>query len=105
MYEQAHACVARIDQEQGRALGPHTQNFAGSLTSAATAAGFTRIDHVASSNDANRAYAIQGELNSPFKTYVEVDVIQAVQTPLAQSSQESAVNVQNNAQQQAPGQQ
>lgn len=100
IYEQAHACVARIDQEQGRAPGPHTQNFAGSLTSAATAAGFNRIDHVALSDDANRGYAIQGELNSPFKKFVEVDVMQAVQTPLAQSSQEAAINVQNNAQQQ-----
>lgn len=105
MYEQAHTCVARIDQEQGRAPGPHTQNFAGSLTSAATAAGFNRIDHVALSDDANRGYAIQGELNSPFKKSVEVDVMQAVQTPLAQSSQEAAVNVQNHAQQQAQTQQ
>lgn len=105
IYEQAHTCVARIDQEQGRAPGPHTQNFAGSLTSAATAAGFNRIDHVALSDDTNRGYAIQGELNSPFKKFVEVDVMQAVQTPLAQSSQDAAVNVQNNTQQQAQVQQ
>jgi peptidoglycan hydrolase-like protein with peptidoglycan-binding domain len=100
MYEQAHACVAHIDQEHGRTPGPHTQNFAGFLTSAATAAGFNRIDHVALSDDASRGYAIQGGLNSPFKKLVEVDVMQAVRTPLAQSSQEAAVNVQNNAQQQ-----
>ena len=105
IYVQAHTCVARIDESRGRTPGPHTQNFAGSLTSAATAAGFNRIDHVALSDDANRGYAIQGELNSPFKKYVEVDVMQAVQTPLAQSSQESAVNVQNNIQQQAQDQQ
>ena len=105
IYEQAHTCVARIDESHGRTPGPHTQNFAGSLTSAATAAGFNRIDHVTLSDDANRGYAIQGELNSPLKKYVEVDVTQAVQTPLAQSSQESAVNVQNNTQQQAKVQQ
>jgi flagellum-specific peptidoglycan hydrolase FlgJ len=104
IYEQAHTCVARIDQEQGREPGPHTQNFAGSLTSAATAAGFSRIDHVALSDDANRGYAIQGELNSPFKKFVEVDVMQAVQTPLAQSSHEAAANVQNNTQQQQQAQ-
>jgi hypothetical protein len=62
-------------------------------------AGFKRIDHVALSEDANRGYAIQGDLNSPFKRYVEVDVMQAIQTPLAQSSQQAAMNVQNNAQQ------
>ena len=105
MYKQAHACVARIDESQGRAPGVHTQNFAGSLTSAAIAAGFNRVDHVILNDDASRGYAIQGDLNSPFKKYTEVDVLQAIQTPLAQSSQEAAVNVQNNARQQAQVQQ
>lgn len=101
IYVQAYSCVAKIDEEHGRVPGPHTQALAGGLTSAATMAGFNRIDHVALSDDANRGYAIQGELNSPFKRYVEVDVMQAIQTPLAQSSQESVVHMQNNAQQQA----
>lgn len=105
IYVQAYSCVAKIDDEQGRTPGAHTQAFAGSLTSAAAMAGFHRIDHVALSDDANRGYAIQGDLNSPFKRYVEVDVMQAIQTPLAQSSQEAATHVQNNAQQQAQGQQ
>ncbi|MDR6935317.1 peptidoglycan-binding protein [Luteibacter sp. 3190] len=105
IYEQAHACVARIDQSQGRAPGPHTQNFAGSLTAAATAAGLTRVDHVVLNDDASRGWAVQGDLNSPFKRYTEVDVMQAIQTPLAQSSQEAAMHVQNGAQQQAMAQQ
>jgi hypothetical protein len=100
IYKQAYSCVAKIDEEHGRVPGPHTQAFAGGLTSAATMAGFNRIDHVALSDDAVRGYAIQGALNSPFKRYVEVDVMQAIQTPLAQSSQEAAVHVQNHAQQQ-----
>jgi hypothetical protein len=99
IYEQAYSCVAKLDESQGRAPGPHAQAFAGSLTSAATAAGFSRVDHVALSDDANRGFAIQGDLNSPFKRYVEVDVVQAIQTPLAQSSQEAASNMQSNAQQ------
>lgn len=105
IYVQAYSCVAKIDEEQGRVPGPQTQAFAGGLASAATAAGFDRIDHVALSDDANRGYAIQGDLNSPFKRHVEVDVIQAIQTPLAQSSQQAAVNVQHNEQQQARAQQ
>jgi|GEM_PF-6654426 len=100
IYEQAHACVARIDESQGRAPGMHTQNFAGSLTSAATAAGFHRVDHVVLNDDASKGWAVQGELNSPFKQYTEVSVMQAIQTPISQSSQEAAVNIQNNAQQQ-----
>lgn len=105
IYEQAHACVARIDESQGRAPGPHTQNFAGSLTSAATAAGFNRVDHVVLNDDASRGWAVQGDLNSPFKQYTEVNVMQAIQTPIAQSSQEAAVNVQDNVQQQGQAQQ
>jgi peptidoglycan hydrolase-like protein with peptidoglycan-binding domain len=105
IYVQAYSCVAKIDEEQGRAPGPHTQAFAGSLASAATMAGFSRIDHVALSDDANRGYAIQGDLNSPFKRHVEVDVMQAIQTPLAQSSQEAVTHMQNNAQQHAQAQQ
>ena len=105
MYEQAHACVARIDESQGRAPGPHTQNFAGHLTTSALALGMQRIDHVVLSDDASRAWAVQGQLNSPFKQLAEVNVMQAIQTPLAQSSQEAAVHVQNNAQQQVQAQQ
>ncbi|WP_369926594.1 XVIPCD domain-containing protein [Xanthomonas sp. NCPPB 2632] len=105
MYEQAHACVASIDESQGRAPGPHTQNFAGTLTSSSLALGMQRIDHVVLSDDASRAWAVQGQLNSPFKQLAEVNVMQAIQTPLAQSSQEAAMHVQNNAQQQAQVQQ
>jgi len=101
MYEQAHACVAKIDEQQGRVPGPMTQNFAGALTSAATAAGFNRVDHVVLNDDASRGWAVQGDLNSPFKQYTEVNVMQAIQTPLAQSSQEAAMHVQNGAQVQA----
>jgi len=101
IYVQAYSCVAKIDEGYGRVPGPHTQALAGGLTSAATMAGFNRIDQVALSDDATRGYAIQGELNSPFKQYVDVDVMQAIQTPLAQSSQEALTHLQNNAQQQA----
>lgn len=107
IYEQAHACVARIDESQGRAPGPHTQNFAGTLTTSALASGMQRIDHVVLSDDASRAWAVQGQLNSPFKQLAEVSVMQAIQTPLSQSSQEATMHVQDNAQQQvqAPQQQ
>lgn len=101
MYEQAYQCVARLDAEQGRQPGSHTQAFAGSLTAAATAAGFNRVDHVVLNDDASRGWAVQGDLNSPFKQYTEVNVMQSIQTPIAQSSQEAAQHIQNNAQQQA----
>jgi peptidoglycan hydrolase-like protein with peptidoglycan-binding domain len=105
IYEQAFQCVARIDAEKGIASGSHTQNLAGGLTAAATAAGFRSVDHVVMSDDASRSWAVQGDLNSPFKQYTEVSVMNAVQTPLQQSSQEAAINVQNNVQQEAMAQQ
>jgi len=104
LYEKAHACVARIDESQGRSPGPMTQNFAGALTAAAAAAGFNRIDHVVLNDDASRGWAVQGDLNSPFKQYTEVGVMQAIQTPLSQSSQEAASHMQTSAQNQQQAQ-
>jgi hypothetical protein len=37
------------------------------------------------SDDGCRAYAVQGQLNSPFKQYTDIDVAQAVTVPLEQS--------------------
>lgn len=105
LYEQAYQCVSRLDDEQGQQPGPHTHMFAGSLTAAATAAGFNRIDHVVLNDDASRGWAVQGDLNSPFKQYTDVGVMQAIQTPFSQSSQEASQNIQNNLQVQAQQQQ
>jgi flagellum-specific peptidoglycan hydrolase FlgJ len=98
MYDQAFQCVAQLDRDHRRETGPHTQMLSGSLVSAATAAGFNRIDHVALSDDATRAYAVQGDLNSPFKQYADVNVMQAIQTPITQSSAEAATHIQANEQ-------
>jgi hypothetical protein len=38
------------------------------------------------SDDASRAYAVQGDIDSLFKRYTDVDVAQAIGTPLVQSS-------------------
>lgn len=88
IYSQALERVERIDAQHGRESGPHTSNIAGSLTSAAIRRGMTGIDNVVLSHDASKAYAMQGAENSPFKQHAEVDVVQAAQTPLAQSSAE-----------------
>lgn len=86
IYEQAFRCVSQLDKDHRRETGPHSQMLSGSLVSAATAAGFNRIDHVVLSDDASKAYAVQGDLNSPFKQCTDVDVVRAIQTPLTQSS-------------------
>lgn len=89
MYRQALDGVQRLDAQHGRSSGPHTSMIAGSLTAAAVTNGMQRIDHVALSDDASRAYAVQGDAKSPFKQVAEVDVLQATRTPLAQSSSEA----------------
>ncbi len=52
------------------------------------------IDHVVLGGDAQRAFAIQGDLNSPPKNYAHVDVTQAVNTSVAQSSAQWQQNAQ-----------
>ncbi|WP_049620862.1 XVIPCD domain-containing protein [Frateuria defendens] len=80
--------VRSFDAAHGRTPDQKSANFAGALTTSARAAGLKRIDHVVMSDDGKRAYAVQGELNSPFKKIAEVDVGQAVATPLEHSSAE-----------------
>lgn len=85
MYEQALEGVRMIDEKFGRQTDQASCNLAGSLAVGACAAGFTRVDHVVMSDDGSRAYAVQGQLNSPFKQYTDVDVAKAVAVPLEQS--------------------
>lgn len=86
MYKQALGAISAIDAQHGRTQDAMTRNFAGSVVTASQAQGLTQVDHVVMSDDRKRAYAVQGELNSPFKKIAEVDVAQAVATPLEQSS-------------------
>jgi peptidoglycan hydrolase-like protein with peptidoglycan-binding domain len=86
MYLQALGAVHRLDAQQGRAPDQRSDNLAAALTAAAHGNGMSRVDHVVLSDDASRAYAVQGDINSLFKRYTDVNVAQAVGTPLAQSS-------------------
>lgn len=85
-YQQALAAVGRLDAQQGRATNQLSANLAGALAVAAKQQGLGRIDHVVLSDDARTAYAVQGDLQQPFKRWASVDVVQAVNTPLAQAS-------------------
>jgi hypothetical protein len=86
MYLQALNAVHRLDAQQGRASDPRSDNLAAALAIAAHGNGLSRVDHVVLSDDASRAYAVQGDINSLFKRYTDVNVAQAIGTPLAQSS-------------------
>lgn len=86
MYRQALDAVHRLDAQQGRTPDQHSGNLAAALAVAAHGNGLNRIDHVVLSDDASRAYAVQGDTNSLFKRYTDINVAQAIATPVAQSS-------------------
>jgi len=86
MYLQALDAVHRLDAQQGRAPDQRSDNLAAALAVAAHGNGMSRVDHVVLSDDASRAFAVQGDVSSLFKRYTDVNVGQAMATPLAQSS-------------------
>jgi putative chitinase len=86
MYTQALNAVHRLDAQHGRTPDQQSSQFAGSLTASAKAQGLNRIDSVVLSDDTKRAYAVQGDMNSPHKKVAEVETQKAVSTPLEQSS-------------------
>jgi peptidoglycan hydrolase-like protein with peptidoglycan-binding domain len=86
MYKQALAGVERMDQQQGRSSDGVTKNLAGSLVVVAQREGLQKIDQVSLSQDASKAFAVQGDANSPFKKHASVDVLAGINTPLEQSS-------------------
>lgn len=87
LYQQARSAVHVLDAQHGRIPDQRSDNLAAALTVAARRDGMQEIHHVALSEDAAKAFAVQGELQSPFKQITQVDTMQAVQTPVAQSSQ------------------
>jgi peptidoglycan hydrolase-like protein with peptidoglycan-binding domain len=86
MYRQALDAVHRLDAQQGRVPDQRSDNLAAALTVAAHGNGMSRVDHVVLSDDASRAYAVEGDINSLFKRYTDVNVGQAIGTPVTQSS-------------------
>ncbi|WP_343125756.1 XVIPCD domain-containing protein [Dyella sp. AtDHG13] len=86
MYGQAIDAVTALDKQYQRAPDERSANLAAALTTAARQQGLSRIDHVVLSEDGQRAYAVQGDLNSPFKRMAEVSTQEATATPIARSS-------------------
>jgi putative chitinase len=87
LFTQAQGGVHRLDAEHGRAPDPRSDNLAASLAVAARNAGMSRVDHVALSTDAASVFAVQGALNSPFKQLTSVPTVEALNTPMTQSTQ------------------
>ncbi|HEV7775866.1 MAG TPA: XVIPCD domain-containing protein [Luteibacter sp.] len=87
MYKQALDGIHRLDAQHQRRPDQRSDNLAAALVVAARSDGMSKIDHVVLNDDASRAFAVQGELNSPLKRVVDVQTQQAIVTPIDQSGQ------------------
>jgi peptidoglycan hydrolase-like protein with peptidoglycan-binding domain len=85
LYVQAQKAVHELDARMGRKPDEHSDNLAAALTVAAKREGVTRIDQVVLNEDGSRAYAVQSDANH--KHFAQVLTAEAVNTPVAQSSQ------------------
>jgi hypothetical protein len=101
MFQQALRGVHAIDASTGRSPDQMSENLAGALTVEARRNGMSRIDHVVMNDDFSRAYAVQGEANSPFKKFAEVPTEVGVATSIDHSSAAWQQAVSQNAPQQA----
>ena len=79
--------VHQLDAAHHRTPDQGSSNLAGALVVAARNDGMSQINHVALSDDGSRAFAVQGDLNSPFKQIADVHTQQGMATPLDKSTQ------------------
>jgi hypothetical protein len=84
LYQQALERVEALGE-----TGRDAARISGALTVAAQTSGMRGIDHVVASRDGSTYFATQGDPSSLFALRAPVDVEQAKQTPLSQSSRES----------------
>lgn len=107
LYQQSLDAVHRLDAQKGRTPDQHSANLAGGVTVGAVGHGLTQVNHVVLSDDGSKAFAVQGDLQSPsMKVANGIDTAQAVNTPIAQHTQAlqrvQQAQVQQQVQQQAP---
>jgi len=105
LYEQARSAVHRLDATHQREPDQHSDNLAAALVVAARRDGLSQIHHAVLSDDASHTFAVQGELNSPLRQLTHVHTVQAVNTPIEQSSltwQQVSSSRQEHAQTQQP---
>src|SRR5207245_11660899 len=65
----------------------HSDQLASALVVAARTNGMNRIDHVVLSTDTSKVFAVQGPLDSALKRIASVPTVEALNTPIAQSTQ------------------
>lgn len=108
LYRQALDGVHKLDAQHGRTPDIRSEQLAAAVTVSARQAGLDRIDLVALGTDGKHIFAAQGPLDSPFKRVAGVPSVEAMETPVSQSSlrwEQAAQQHAAHAQQQASQQQ
>jgi len=100
LFEQTRDAVYRLDAQHNRTPDQHSDNLAAALVVAARSEGLREVNHVILNDDASRAFAVQGDLNSPFKQTAHVQTAQALNASVEQSSQAWQQAAQGKAQEQ-----
>jgi hypothetical protein len=92
LFMQAQAGMQGIDAKYGRTSDHQTDNAAGAVAVAGMRAGLTRIDAMELGGiSGNKIVAAQGPLGTAHPKVIDVPTVQALNTPLAESSQAFAV--------------
>ncbi|WP_317214115.1 XVIPCD domain-containing protein, partial [Stenotrophomonas sp. C3(2023)] len=90
MFRAARVGVYAQDAKFGRMPDAASDRLAGALVAEIYALGGTQIDRVVVSKDGTRMFAVQGRLGELANVYASVDVVEGLNTPLAQSSERVA---------------
>lgn len=90
LFQQALDGIRELDAKHGRNSDVLSAQLGGALAAAAKAAGLHRIDRVLLSADGSRVFASQQDMVGIFQRHAAVDTVQAVHTPLEQSTQRIA---------------
>jgi hypothetical protein len=91
MYRQAYTAIESLNAKHGVTASDRDRDFAGSIAAGAKAQGLDRVDHVLLSDDGSKPFAVQGNLQSTHgldRKIAEMQTVEAINTPLAQSSNE-----------------
>lgn len=86
LYMQSLKGIEKINAQHGIAFDQRTCNAAGTLAAAACQSGFKQIDHVALGENGNKLIAVQGAPGTAHAKVVHVPTVQAMNTPIEDSS-------------------
>jgi len=88
LFDQAHALMRRIDAQHNRGSDQRTEQAAGAIAVAAYCKGMTGIDRLELVEGGARIVVLQGTPGSVLSRVAVLDTLQALDTPVAQSSKE-----------------